>query len=142
MAGDASRPAKLAGRQFQILQVLDTAMKPQEAIDVGGLFSVAGKIALVTGGSRGIGLMIARGLLEGGARVYISSRKPAAGDEAMRLLRPAGECLSLPADVSTAAGCRALARDFAAREHRLHILVNNAGAAWGANLADYPESGW
>src|SRR5579864_2213820 len=142
MACDAYRPDKLAGRQFQILHVMDTAMKPQEAIDVGGLFSVAGKIALITGGSRGIGLMIARGLVEGGANVYVSSRKQAACEESVQLLRQDGECHSLPADVSTAAGCRQLARDFAAQQDRLHILVNNAGAAWGATLADYPESGW
>jgi len=117
-------------------------MKPQESIGVRNLFSVSGKIALVTGGSRGIGLMIARGLLEGGAKVYISSRKKDVCDEAARLLREAGDCQSLPADVSTLAGCRQLAQDVAAREQRLHILVNNAGAAWGASLADYPESGW
>ena len=117
-------------------------MKPQDAIRVSDLFSVSGKIALITGGSRGIGLMIARGLLEGGAKVYISSRKPAACDEAARLLREAGECIPLPADVATAAGCRELATGFAKCESRLHILVNNAGAAWGATLADYPESGW
>jgi NAD(P)-dependent dehydrogenase (short-subunit alcohol dehydrogenase family) len=117
-------------------------MKAQDAISVQDLFSVSGKIALVTGGSRGIGLMIARGLLEGGAKVYISSRKQAACDEAARLLCRVGECLSLPADVSSATGCRQLAGELAQREHRLQILVNNAGAAWGATLADYPESGW
>ncbi|HEV2114949.1 MAG TPA: SDR family oxidoreductase [Terriglobales bacterium] len=117
-------------------------MKAQDAIGVHDLFSVSGKIALVTGGSRGIGLMIARGLLEGGAKVYISSRKQAACDEAAQLLRPAGECFSLPADVSTASGCRQLAGELARREPCLHVLVNNAGAAWGAALADYPESGW
>src|SRR5512146_2265499 len=73
-------------------------MKEQEAIHVPDLFSVAGKTALITGGSRGIGLMIARGLLEAGARVYISSRKKAACEEAAQALRQAGECLSLPAD--------------------------------------------
>ncbi|HJS98283.1 MAG TPA: SDR family oxidoreductase [Terriglobales bacterium] len=117
-------------------------MKPQEIIRVPDLFSVSGKIALITGGSRGIGLIMARGLLEGGAKVYISSRKQAACDEAATLLREAGECVSVPADVSTAAGCRQLAVEFAKRESRLHILVNNAGAAWGATLGDYPESGW
>jgi len=142
MACDASWPAKLADRQFQILHVLDTAMKPQEAIHVRDLFSVAGKIALITGGSRGVGLMIARGLLEGGARVYISSRKKAACEEAAQALRELGECRSLPADVSTAQGCRQLAADFAKGEDRLHILVNNAGAAWGGTLAEYPESGF
>lgn len=117
-------------------------MKPQEAIHVHDLFSVAGKIALVTGGSRGIGLMIARGLVEAGAKVYISSRKKAACDEVAQQLCAVGECVSLPADVSTAAGCAALAREVAQREDRLHILVNNAGTAWGETLMKYPESGW
>jgi NAD(P)-dependent dehydrogenase (short-subunit alcohol dehydrogenase family) len=117
-------------------------MKPQDAIQVHDLFSVAGKIALVTGGSRGIGLMIARGLVEAGAKVYISSRKKAACDEAAEQLCAVGKCVSLPADVSTAAGCAALAREVAQHEERLHILVNNAGAAWGETLMKYPESGW
>jgi NAD(P)-dependent dehydrogenase (short-subunit alcohol dehydrogenase family) len=117
-------------------------MKPQEAIQVHDLFSVAGKIAVVTGGSRGIGLMIARGLVEAGAKVYISSRKKAACDEAAQQLCTVGKCVSLPADVSTAAGCAALAKEVAQREDRLHILVNNAGAAWGETLMKYPESGW
>ena len=117
-------------------------MEAQEAIHVQDLFSVAGKIALITGGSRGIGLMMARGLLEGGARVYISSRKQAACEEAARLLSQAGPCQALPGDVSSAEGCRQLAGALAQRTDRLHILVNNAGAAWGAPMADYPESGW
>lgn len=117
-------------------------MQPQEEIDVPNLFSIKGKVALVTGGSRGIGLMIARGFLEAGAKVYISSRKKEVCDETARQLSVAGECISLPADVSTVAGCAALAKELAAREPRLHILVNNAGAAWGAPLADFPESGW
>ncbi|HSB74673.1 MAG TPA: SDR family NAD(P)-dependent oxidoreductase, partial [Terriglobales bacterium] len=117
-------------------------MEAQEAIHVQDLFSVSGKIALITGGSRGIGLMMARGLLEGGARVYISSRKQAACEEAARLLSQAGPCQALPGDVSSAEGCRQLAAALAQRTDRLHILVNNAGAAWGAPMADYPESGW
>ena len=117
-------------------------MKPQEAIQVHDLFSVAGKIALVTGGSRGIGLMIARGLVEAGAKVYISSRHKDASDEVAQQLGAVGECVSLPADVSTATGCAALAREVSQREDRLHVLVNNAGAAWGETLMKYPESGW
>lgn len=117
-------------------------MKPQEAIDVHDLFSLKGKVALVTGGSRGIGLMIARGLLEAGAKVYISSRKKDACDEVARQLCAVGKCISLPADVSTAAGCVALAKELAQHESGLHILVNNAGAAWGETLAKYPEAGW
>ena len=117
-------------------------MQPREAIHVGDLFSIRGKVALVTGGSRGIGLMIARGFLEAGAKVYISSRKKEVCDDVARQLSEAGECISLPADVSSAAGCAALAKEVASREERLHILVNNAGAAWGGTLSDYPESGF
>ncbi len=106
------------------------------------LFSVAGKVALVTGGSRGIGLMIARGLVEAGARVYVSSRKAEACDEAAAELSGVGSCASLPADVSTQAGCERLASELAAREPCLHVLVNNAGANWGAPLAEYPDTAW
>jgi NAD(P)-dependent dehydrogenase (short-subunit alcohol dehydrogenase family) len=117
-------------------------MQPEEAIHVQDLFSIKGKVAVVTGGSRGIGLMIARGFLEAGAKVYISSRKKAVCDETARQLSVVGECISLPADVSTAAGCAALAKEVAEREPRLHILVNNAGAVWMAPAAEYSESGW
>ncbi len=86
--------------------------------------------------------MIARGFLEAGAKVYISSRKKEVCDEVARELSEVGECISLPADVSTAAGCAALAKELVSREERLHILVNNAGAAWGGTLADYPEAGF
>jgi NAD(P)-dependent dehydrogenase (short-subunit alcohol dehydrogenase family) len=106
------------------------------------LFSIEGKVALVTGGSRGIGLMIARGYVEAGARVYISSRKADACEQAAAELSRHGTCLALPADVSTEAGARGLADALAAREPALHILVNNAGANWGAPLAEYPDSAW
>src|SRR5579885_2753273 len=102
------------------------------------LFSVAGKVALVTGGSRGIGLMIARGYVEAGAKVYISSRKAEVCEQVARELSARGTCVALPADCSTEAGCRALA----ARERALHVLVNNAGANWGAPLAEYPDAAW
>ena len=108
------------------------------------LFSVQGKVALVTGGSRGIGEMIAAGLVANGARVYISSRKAGACDAtAARLSREyGGECVSLPADVSGLEGIEALVGKLAAREDRLDILVNNAGVAWGAPLDEFPEHGW
>jgi NAD(P)-dependent dehydrogenase (short-subunit alcohol dehydrogenase family) len=106
------------------------------------LFSVRGKVALVTGGSRGIGLMIARGLVESGVRVYISSRKAQVCDEVAQELSAAGECVSLPANVGEDAGARGLAAALREREEKLHILVNNAGATWGAPLEDYPESGF
>lgn len=117
-------------------------MNPDEAINVSDLFSIQGKTALVTGGSRGIGLMIARGYLEAGAKVYISSRKAQVCDETARQLSEIGECISIPADLSTVKGCTHLADELKARETALHILVNNAGAAWGAPLEEYPEAGW
>ena len=106
------------------------------------LFSLEGRTALITGGSRGIGRMIAEGFLAHGARVYISSRKAAACDQAAAELSSLGTCVSLPADVSTVEGAKALAAAFAALEGQLDILVNNAGAAWGAPFADFPENGW
>ncbi|MFN0120247.1 MAG: SDR family oxidoreductase [Blastocatellia bacterium] len=117
-------------------------MKPNEAIKVQELFSIKGKTALVTGGSRGIGLMIARGYVEAGAKVYISSRKKEVCDETARQLSEIGECISIPADLSTTEGCKLLADEVKARESALDILVNNAGASWGAPLAEYPEAGW
>ncbi len=106
------------------------------------LFSLEGRIALVTGGSRGIGRMIAAGFLAQGARVYISSRKADACDRAAAELSAVGACISLPADVSTLEGARALVKAYAAREAKLDILVNNAGAAWGAPFDEFPENGW
>ncbi len=106
------------------------------------LFSLQGRTALVTGGSRGIGRMIAEGFLAQGARVYISARKAAACDKTAEELSAFGPCLSLPADVSTLHGAKALAAAFAEREDQLDILVNNAGAAWGAPFDEFPESGW
>ncbi|NOT60529.1 MAG: SDR family oxidoreductase, partial [Acidobacteria bacterium] len=103
---------------------------------------IKGKTALVTGGSRGIGLMIARGYVEAGAKVYISSRKKEACDETARQLAEIGECISIPADLSTVEGCQHLSDAINAHESKLHILVNNAGAAWGGTLAEYPEAGW
>ena len=106
------------------------------------LFSLAGRTALITGGSRGIGRMIAAGFLQAGARVYISARKAAACDATALQLSALGPCVSLPADVSTEAGMRALVAAYSARESHLDILVNNAGAAWGAPFDEFPEAGW
>ncbi len=103
------------------------------------LFSIKGKVALVTGGSRGIGLMIARGFVEAGARTYISSRKADVCDAVAKELSQSGECVSIPADVGTEAGAKGLAQAIAEREPKLHILVNNAGATWGAPMAEYPD---
>ncbi len=106
------------------------------------LFSIEGKTALVTGGSRGIGAMIARGFVEAGATVYISSRKKDVCDEMAAELSKLGTCVSLPADLATEAACIDLAAEIASRESRLHILVNNAGATWGAPLAEFPADAW
>jgi NAD(P)-dependent dehydrogenase (short-subunit alcohol dehydrogenase family) len=106
------------------------------------LFSLQGRSALVTGGSRGIGRMIAAGFLKAGARVYISARKAAACDQTAAELSALGTCVSLPADVSTVEGAKALAAAYAQHEPTLDILVNNAGAAWGAPFDEFPESGW
>lgn len=106
------------------------------------LFSLEGRVALVTGGSRGIGKMIAQGFLEQGAKVYITARKAPACDQAAEELSQYGPCISLPHDLSTVAGCEALAEELSGHEHKLDILVNNAGAAWGADFDEYPESGW
>lgn len=104
------------------------------------LFSLEGRVALVTGGSRGIGKMIARGFVEQGAKVYISSRKPDACDATAAELGP--NCISMPQDISTAEGVAMLTKRLTAAEPKLDILVNNAGAAWAAPFDEFPESGW
>lgn len=111
-------------------------------MDTTAMFSLAGRSALVTGGSRGIGRMIAEGLLRQGARVYISARKAEACNEAAKELSSIGRCVSLPADVSTTAGIAELVAAYEGHEQSLDILVNNAGAAWAETFDDFPESGW
>ncbi|CCH76841.1 Rhamnolipids biosynthesis 3-oxoacyl-(acyl-carrier-protein) reductase [Nostocoides japonicum T1-X7] len=111
-------------------------------MDTSTLFSLDGRVALVTGGSRGIGRMIAEGLLQQGARVYITARKAEACDAAAAELSAYGPCVSLPADVSTTTGIADLVARLVEREPVLDILVNNAGAAWGAPIDEFPESGW
>jgi NAD(P)-dependent dehydrogenase (short-subunit alcohol dehydrogenase family) len=106
------------------------------------LFDVSGKTALVTGGSRGIGLMIARGLLLAGARVMISSRKAEDLEATASELRQIGECQAIQGDVSTPEGAAELGEAVRSRTERLEILVNNAGATWGAPLEEFPPSGW
>ena len=106
------------------------------------LFDVSGKTALVTGGSRGIGLMIARGLVQAGARVIVSSRKSADVEGAAAELSQLGDCVAIPGDISTHEGATALAAATQERFPALDILVNNAGAVWGAPLEEFPPSGW
>jgi NAD(P)-dependent dehydrogenase (short-subunit alcohol dehydrogenase family) len=106
------------------------------------LFSVKGKVALVTGGTRGIGLMIARGFVENGVRTYVCSRKADACKQAEAELRKVGECTAIPADLGTSEGVATVVREITGRESALHILVNNAGANWGAPIDEFPESGW
>ncbi|MGH8195804.1 MAG: SDR family oxidoreductase [Woeseiaceae bacterium] len=106
------------------------------------LFNVEGKIALVTGGSRGIGEMIATGFVMHGVKTYISSRTAEVCDATAARLSEHGECVSVPCDLSSMEGVHELAAEVARRERRLDILVNNAGAVWGASLDEFPESGW
>jgi NAD(P)-dependent dehydrogenase (short-subunit alcohol dehydrogenase family) len=106
------------------------------------LFSLKGKTALVTGGSRGIGLMIARGFVEAGVKTYISSRKAQACDAAAAELSKSGTCIPLAHDLGTTAEVKTLADEIKAREKQLDILINNAGAAWAEPIDQYSEAGW
>ena len=109
---------------------------------INDLFSVAGKVAIVTGGSRGIGRMIAEGFVENGVRTYITARKADVCAETAAELSKKGECIALPADLSTKEGREAFVAEITARETKIDILVNNAGAAWGAPFEEYPDDGY
>lgn len=112
-------------------------------MDTSTLFSLAGRCAVVTGGSRGIGRMIAEGFIAQGARVYITARKAEACDRAAEeLSEGGGTCVSLPADLSTVEGINDFVARYREHESSLDILVNNAGAAWLAPFAEFPEAGW
>ncbi len=106
------------------------------------LFSVDGKKAVVTGGTRGIGYMIAEGLLKAGAEVYISSRKADSCEEAALELGKLGKVHAFARDLSQESECRLLVEQIAEHTDTVDILVNNAGVTWGAPLEDYPDSGW
>jgi len=106
------------------------------------LFSVSGKVVLVTGGSRGIGRMIAEGFVRNGARVYISARKAEACDATAAELSKLGTCTAIACDLSRESETRRLADEIGEREAALHVLVNNAGANWGAPYEEYPDSAW
>ena len=104
------------------------------------LFNIAGKVALVTGGSRGIGEMIAEGYVANGVRTYISARKAEACDATAARLSEFGECISVPADLSTKEGIGTIVEAINSREDRLDILVNNAGATWARPSASFPRA--
>jgi NAD(P)-dependent dehydrogenase (short-subunit alcohol dehydrogenase family) len=106
------------------------------------LFDVSGKVALVTGGSRGIGEMIAEGFVANGVKTYISARKAEACDATAARLSEQGECISIPADLASVEGIQLLADEIKSREGQLDILVNNAGATWGAPIEEFPEAAW
>lgn len=110
--------------------------------DLERLFGLSGKTALVTGGTRGIGLMIARGLLQAGASVVVSSRKPDAVDQAVAALAEFGAVRGAAADLSRQEECARLAADVQAEADALDILINNAGATWGAPLENFPAAAW
>jgi NAD(P)-dependent dehydrogenase (short-subunit alcohol dehydrogenase family) len=114
----------------------------EKLMDTSTLFSLAGRTAVVTGGSRGIGRMIAEGFIAQGAQVYITARKAEACDRTAAELSEAGTCVSLPADLSTVDGINDFVARYRERESSLDILVNNAGAAWSAPFTEFPESGW
>jgi NAD(P)-dependent dehydrogenase (short-subunit alcohol dehydrogenase family) len=111
-------------------------------MDVEELFSVAGKAVVVTGGSRGIGAMIAEGFVRAGARVYVTARKADALRETAERLSEHGTCVAVPADLATGEGRATFAGAVREREPALDVLVNNAGASWGAPLGEFPLSGW
>jgi NAD(P)-dependent dehydrogenase (short-subunit alcohol dehydrogenase family) len=106
------------------------------------LFDLTGKVAVVTGGTRGIGLMMARGLLQAGARVHISARKADEGEQAKKELSTHGSVRFVRADLSTEEECVRLAEEVGKLEDQVDVLVNNAGATWGAPLAEFPGSAW
>ena len=109
------------------------------SLNPASLFSLKNKVALITGGSRGIGKMIAQGLLEAGARVYITARKAETCDQTAEQLSQFGRCTSIPADIGSAEGRKALLENIQSRENQLHILVNNAGTSWGESFETYPD---
>ena len=106
------------------------------------LFSVRDKVAVVTGGSRGLGEMIARAYVENGVKVYITARRAEACEQLARELSEIGECIAIPADLSRMDEIGRFAGEIEKRENKLDILVNNAGASWGASFHEFPENGW
>ena len=106
------------------------------------LFDVSGKIAVISGGSSGIGFMMAEGLLENGAKVYITARKIGQLEEAKKALSEFGNCVAIPSDLSTVEGIEGFVTELSKHESKLDILINNAGAVWAAPIDSFPEQGW
>ena len=106
------------------------------------LFDINGKVALVTGGSRGIGAMIAEGFVKNGVKTYITSRKSEQCNQKAKELSKFGECISIPADLTNITDMDKLVNHIKKNEKKLNILINNAGAAWGAPFDTFPENGW
>jgi NAD(P)-dependent dehydrogenase (short-subunit alcohol dehydrogenase family) len=106
------------------------------------LFNVEGKVAVITGGSRGIGAMMARGFVENGVKTYITARKVEELNATAAELSEFGECIAIASDLSTLEGITAFCNDIKQREDKVHILINNAGATWGAPIDEFPEDGW
>ncbi|MBT8075552.1 MAG: glucose 1-dehydrogenase [Gammaproteobacteria bacterium] len=106
------------------------------------LFSIDGKVAVVTGGSRGIGAMIARGFVDNGVKTYITSRNADQLEATARELSTTGECIAIQSDLSTLEGIKGFVEQVQVAEQQIDILVNNAGATWGAAIDEYPENGW
>jgi NAD(P)-dependent dehydrogenase (short-subunit alcohol dehydrogenase family) len=125
-----------------MMEISETLRMHHSGGTMKNLFSIEGKVALVTGGSRGIGAMIARGFVENGVRTYISARKAEACQTTAKALSQYGECIAVPADLSTLEGQDAVVQFIQERESALHILVNNAGANWATPIDEFPESGW
>jgi len=121
------------------LQIILKIEKQMTQLDLTSLFSLKGKVALVTGGSRGIGKMMAQGLLEAGAKVFITARKAEACNQAAAELSRFGPCISIPGDIATPESRQQLKSKISETEDRLHILINNAGRNWGEAFATYPD---
>ena len=115
---------------------------PNHVIKIEELFSVRGKVAFITGGSRGLGEMIARAYVENGAKVYISARKADACEHLAKELSAFGTCIAIPGDLSKMDEIARVGAELEKREKKLDILVNNAGASWGAPFDEFPEQGW
>ena len=106
------------------------------------LFDVTGKVVVITGGSRGIGEIMARAFADNGARVYITARKADECRATAEDIAKSGFCVAIPGDLSTLDGIKSFVSEIQARESKVDVLINNAGAAWGATFAEFPESGW